>query len=79
MQEFLNFDMEILNSIACICQVKYGSGVEGKGARNNGSCGAPKCAHHTGIEDQWDAEVLLYIAHASQYPHTRVHGQLLGS
>ena len=35
-QKNLNFEMEILNPIACIFQVKYGAGMEGKGAKNNG-------------------------------------------
>ena len=79
MQKKLNFDMEILNPSAYIFQVKYGAGMEGKGARNNGSSGTPKCAHHTGIEDQWAPEIILYITHAGQCLHTEVHGQLLGS
>ena len=63
----------------CICQEKYGAGVEGKRAGNNGSCGTPKRAHNTSIEDLWAAKVILYIAHASKCPLTRIHGQLLGS
>ena len=55
--KFLIFYDEVLNQIMCICQEKYGAGVEGKRAWNNGSCGAPKRAHNTSIEDLWAAEL----------------------
>ena len=71
--------MKLMNQITCFASWKNGSGMEGTRAWNNGPNSAPKCAHYTGITNEWATKILLYITHVVQCPPTWVHGKLLES